>query len=155
MICLNKRPQRHIQPASYNATTEELRLTVTEESYSPVGLGEPAVIRVLWVDVGSDADDTRRHPTTLRSENATNMNGNWYARNGTGVSAIPPEPGRPVTVTQDVTDRDGDGRTGLEPGDRIWITIQTTGGAYTRMGDVSVTESGACINPSGTWQSEC
>jgi hypothetical protein len=141
--------------ATYNATSEELRLTVTQSEYAPQGVGKPAVIRVLWMDVGSESADTRRVPTTLRAGNATTTKGLWYARNGSGVVASPPESGQPVVITGDPTDHDNDSHAGPEPGDRFWVTIATTTGAGTRMGDVSINESGACINPEGAWQSEC
>jgi len=141
--------------ATYNATSEELRLTVTQSEYAPQGVGKPAVIRVLWMDVGSESADTRRVPTTLRAGNATTTKGLWYARNGSGLVASPPESGQPVVITGDPTDHDDDAHAGPEPGDRFWVTIATTTGSHTRMGDVSINESGACINPEGAWQSEC
>ena len=122
--------------ATYNATNEELRLTVTQSEYAHQGVGKPAVIRVLWMDVGSEAADTRRVPTTLRAGNATTTKGLWYARNGSGVVASPPESGQPVVITEDPTDHDDDAHAGPEPGDRFWVTIATTTGSHTRMGEI-------------------
>lgn len=127
----SKGTQDFMVEMDYNASTEQIRVTVVE-SERIVASSENGPY-TKFIRICKEGGEESRHcgtPVRLRAGNMSVDTGYWVAADEPAASEYPLRNGDSVTIVGDGTDDDEDGTAGVENGRlRVWIQGSGAGGA--------------------------
>lgn len=132
---------------AYNQSAETLELQITQAQYTVRGESltvETAVINHDPLD-GDQTSDDYAMPTIVQQGGNISKEEYWYQQGGGGVQQSRPGVGDTITIIGDETDKDGDGRYGVENGEAYRLAVYFEDGQ--RAFDIIRIETGAVCGP--------